>query len=334
MTTFATNNVHRAFTTLRRIEGVSDYTGALRSFFSSNDQYGFSGSLIFQNNTNDIDPWVIAQELLSCTTSLSPFVAVNPVYMHPYTAAQKVLSLTRLYNRKIYLNFITGTSLSDLEAMSSLLSHGERYQRLTEYMEIVMHLLTSRVPLTTNGRYYQVKNLSLTGQLAAPLIPEIYIAGSSDDARQARQKTGAGKIEMARPLAACTATLEEPVIIHFGIIAAEDAATANQQLLNEYSPRFPEAKELFNLSMKNTDASWKTILKEEKEDSVYRLEPFKHFSADCPYLVGSYEQVAHYLNHYIAGGRKTFIIEAGHHQLQSIHTVLQLLNQQPYEIIV
>ncbi|HUP13950.1 MAG TPA: LLM class flavin-dependent oxidoreductase [Niastella sp.] len=334
MTTSIASNDFRVFTTIRRIEGVTDYTGALRSFFRTNDQYGFTGSLIFQNNTNDIEPWVIAQELLSCTASLSPFIAVNPIYMHPYTAAQKILSLTRLYNRKIYINFITGTSLSDLDAMNGLLSHEERYQRLTEYMAIVSHLLTSRVPLTNNGRYYQVKNLRLTGQLAAALTPEIYIAGSSADAGLAREKTGAGKIEMARPLAACTTRPAENVIIHFGIIAAADAATARQQLLDDYSARFPEAKELFDLSMKNTDATWKTLLKEEKEDHIYRLEPFKHFSADCPYLVGSYEQVAQYLNHYITGGRKTFIIEADHHQLESIHTVLQLLNRQPYEIIV
>ena len=94
-----------------------------------------------------------AQSVFERTRRSSPLVAVNPIYMHPFTTAKMVASFARLYGRKTYLNMITGTALSYLHAMADELTHGERYQRLCEYGSIVRGLLTSDAPLTFDGSY-------------------------------------------------------------------------------------------------------------------------------------------------------------------------------------
>ena len=46
------------------------------------------------------------------TERLSPLIAVNPISMHPFTAAKCISSLANLYSRKVFLNMVAGTALS------------------------------------------------------------------------------------------------------------------------------------------------------------------------------------------------------------------------------
>ena len=59
-----------------------------------------SGKLIIQN-----------------TATLCPLVAIQPLYMHPYTVAKMVASLGHLYGRRIYLNMLAGGFKNDLAAI-------------------------------------------------------------------------------------------------------------------------------------------------------------------------------------------------------------------------
>jgi len=324
----------KIFTTLRRVEGNSDYAQRLTRYFNRNDQYGFAGALIFQNNSNDIEPWVIAQELLVRSASQSPFIAVNPVYAHPYTVAQKIASYIRLYGRKIYLNFIAGTSVSDLASLNGFLSHDDRYDRLTEYVQIVRHLLSEPAPLTFEGKHYKTRNLLLPGAARRDTEPEYFIAGHSESARQARSKTGARRIEMARPLAKMAGEPGKSLALHFGVVTAATAEEAERRLYGELGPQYPDAAELLECSMSNTDAVWKRQLLTETEDEVFRLTPFRNFNADCPYLVGSFQQVAAYLRGYLARGADMFVIEAAEEDLQGLRLTLDLVHSGFREMVI
>jgi alkanesulfonate monooxygenase len=55
--------------------------------------------LIFTDN-DSMDPWAAAQFLLEHTATLVPLVAVQPLYMHPFTAARKVTTLSSMYGRR------------------------------------------------------------------------------------------------------------------------------------------------------------------------------------------------------------------------------------------
>ena len=91
----------KVFTTPRRVEGEVAYSESMFQLMKRNEELGFDGILLFENHSNDLEPWVFAQELFIRTRTQSPFIAVNPAYVHPYTAALKILSLTRLYKRRL-----------------------------------------------------------------------------------------------------------------------------------------------------------------------------------------------------------------------------------------
>ena len=50
------------------------------------DAAGYRGMLVYTDNSL-VDPWLVAQMILQSTERLCPLVAVQPVYMHPYSVA-------------------------------------------------------------------------------------------------------------------------------------------------------------------------------------------------------------------------------------------------------
>ena len=62
---------------------------------------GCEGILVYTDNRL-VDPWLTAQLIIEATERLCPLVAVQPVYMHPYTVAKMVGTFGYFYNRKVY----------------------------------------------------------------------------------------------------------------------------------------------------------------------------------------------------------------------------------------
>ena len=53
---------------------------------------GLEGILVYTDN-GTVDPWLVAQVIVENTRRLCPLVAVQPVYMHPYSVANMVATL-------------------------------------------------------------------------------------------------------------------------------------------------------------------------------------------------------------------------------------------------
>jgi alkanesulfonate monooxygenase len=96
----------------------------------------------------------MSQHIMANTARSSPLIALNPVYMHPFTAAKFVSSVAQLFGRKVYLNMITGTAVGDLQGLGDEQSRADRYERLGEFVEIVRQLLSSPRPVNFKGRFY------------------------------------------------------------------------------------------------------------------------------------------------------------------------------------
>lgn len=316
----------KLFVTYRRVEGEADSISQMKTMIQESERLNFEGILFFQSNSNNTEPWVLAQEILTSTDNQKPIIAVNPAYMHPYTVAQKIISYTELYKRKIYLNFIIGTSVSELASIGDHLSHEERYNRLEEYIEIVYALLRNNsTSLTYKGVYYETQNLKLTSTIEAELFPESFIAGSSDDANRLREKMKLSNLKIGKPVTKCSLTTENTGM-YLGIIARKTQEEAISVMKALFKPEYEEYGELLELSMLNTDAEWKKKLLEESEDMVFQMDPFKHFRADCPYLVGSHEQVKEYIIKYIKLGINRFVIDTDIQEMQEIANVFNLVH--------
>lgn len=274
---------------------------------------GCEGILVYADN-GILDPWLVAQMIVQSTERLSPLIAVQPAYLHPYGVAKMVTTLAYLHDRRTYLNMVAGGFRNDLLALGDETAHDERYERAVEYAQIVMGLAESPRGLTFEGRHYVVRNLRLTPPVPAELVPGITISGSSPAGLAAARALRAVAIKYPQP-----ADQEPPVDpavesgLRIGIIAREDREEAWRVAYQ----RFPEDRAgqiAHGLAMRVSDSQWHRQLSELAHEaaasgSPYWLGPFENYKTFCPYLVGDHQSVAAELGRYIQRGFRTFILD-------------------------
>src|SRR5258708_16978512 len=71
------------------------------------EEAGCEGILVYTDNSL-VDPWLVSQIIIQHTTRLCPLVAIQPVYMHPYSFAKMVSSLGHFYWWRISLTMWSG----------------------------------------------------------------------------------------------------------------------------------------------------------------------------------------------------------------------------------
>ena len=279
---------------------------------------GCEGVLIYTDNRL-VDPWLVSQIVIEATDSLSPLVAVQPIYMHPYTVTKMVTTLGYLYDRKIYLNMVAGGFKRDLEALNDFTPHDDRYTRLVEYSRIVRELTvksTHNLAVSTKGIYYTVEGLKLSPPLEPELAPEFFVSGSSEAGFQAATALDAVAIRYPQPIRSYhpgRLSAGQRHGIRLGIIARETTDEA-WSVAEERFPPDRRGEIAHKLAMKTSDSHWHQDLSERPEvesdpDSPYWLRPFRSYQTFCPYLVGSYERVTREITSYIQAGFHTFILD-------------------------
>ena len=279
------------------------------------EEYGCKGILVYTDNSL-VDAWLVSQIIIQNTEKLCPLVAVQPVYMHPYSVAKLVASFGYLYGRRIFLNMVAGGFKNDLCALNDTTPHDKRYARLIEYTTIVKELLASPAPVTFEGEFYKVDKLKMTPPLSPELFPGIFISGSSDAGLESARALKATAVRYPKPAKECEAEAPLDGIdsgIRVGIIARRNEAEAWE--IAEW--RFPEDRKgqiAHQLAMKVSDSFWHQQLSETAKQtktgrSPYWLRPFENYKTFCPYLVGSYDQVAEELERYMTLGYTAFILD-------------------------
>ncbi len=293
---------------------------------------GCEGILVFTDNSQ-LDPWLVSQIIIEATDRLCPLIAIQPVYMHPYSVAKMITSLAFLHGRRVYLNMVAGGFKNDLTALNDLTPHDDRYVRLTEYTSVIQELLGSADPVSFEGRYYKVTNLKLTPPLPASLMPGLLVSGSSEAGMQAARQLGATAVEYPKPPAeyATAASADDATApgIRIGIISRPHDADA----WTVARARYPEDRKgqlTHQLAMKVSDSAWHKQLSElgngqSGEENPYWLVPFQNYKAICPFLVGSYERVADQVARYADAGYRTFILDvpASEEEMQHIGAVFE-----------
>jgi alkanesulfonate monooxygenase len=291
------------------------------------EKAGYRGILVYTDNSI-ADPWLVSQVILEQTETLSPLVAIQPIYMHPYSVAKMITTLGFLHGRRLYLNMLAGGFKNDLLALGDDTPHDERYDRTVEYTRIVLGLLEGKEPVSIEGKYYRTENLKLTPALPPELFPGLLISGSSDAGLAAARTISATAVKYPKPPGEEVDQRSDTVDsgVRVGIIARETGEEAWRVALE----RFPEDRKgqiAHKLAMKVSDSSWHEQLSEIGENPVseenpYWLGPFENYKTFCPYLVGSYERVAEEVARYIDLGFGTFILDIPPSEEELDHTAV------------
>lgn len=303
--------------------GSEAYLQAVVNVARWSEQYGCKGILVYADNSL-IDPWLVSDIIIQHTSTLCPLVAVQPVYAHPYAVAKMIASFGYLYGRRVYLNMVAGGFRNDLTALNDATPHDRRYDRLQEHTLIIKRLLSGG-SVSLDGEFYKVQNLKMTPPLPPELFPGILVSASSEAGLATAQALGATAVhypKSSREYQADSPCRHRDAGIRVGIIAREEEDDA----WTIARGRFPEDRKgqlTHQLAMKTSDSVWHKQLSAtpaETETSPYWLVPFQNYKTFCPYLVGSYNQVADELARYIAAGHSTFILDIPPNEEELRHT--------------
>lgn len=291
------------------------YMEEIKNSAIRSERHGFSAMLVYSDH-QQFDPWLAANYLMSFTDKISPLVAVQPLYTHPFTIAKSVASLSLMHDRPVHLNFISGGFPHDLEAFCDANNHDQRYERVAEYGEIVRNLLSTGRPVSYRGAYYQVSGLHL--RMAARVKPDcapiFTISGSSPAGMAVAKRLGARAIEYLRPVSHYDGRARPEGMQYgtrLGIIsraAADDAWAIARS-------RYPDdelGREMREYYTRVSDSVWVKELGVEvtiPAGHPYWLGPYKNGQASCPFLVGAREDIARELIGYFKMGLRTFLVD-------------------------
>ncbi|WP_051274750.1 LLM class flavin-dependent oxidoreductase [Cellulomonas sp. URHD0024] len=301
-----------------------DYLDRVRDVARWSDEAGHEGILVYTDNKS-VDCWLVAQTVIDATARLSPLVAVQAAYMHPFSAAKMVAGLAYLYDRPVHLNIVAGGFGGDLEALGESLPHDARYDRAVEYATIMRQLLTSPQPVTFDGAYYSVAGLRLETLPAPHLASRFLVSGSSPAGMAAACALSATAIVYPEPPEQQAPVVSSvPQGLRIGVIARPTAAAAWEVA----HARFPEDRAgriSHRLAMSHSDSSWHQQLSQAADQQgTYWMGPFKNYKTFCPYLVGDYATVGQQIGRYVELGYTTLILDAPAEQRDLEHTAVVL----------
>jgi alkanesulfonate monooxygenase len=275
------------------------------------ERHQFTGLLVFYDHMI-LDPWAVAGVVLQQSSTLTPLVAMQPYSLPPFTAAKIISSLTSLYRRRIDLNIVTGAAPEELDQVRDELDHDRRYARASEYLTVLRHLLGTDEPVTWNGEYYQLKGMQINSRLPEELLPRVFVAGSSEAARRLGEEVGDVMITHPEPVAtfadnfvAVREKIGREIGVRLGIVARQTGEQAWTAALDGH--QVDRAARLRTLLKRESQSEWNRRLarlaaEASVYDEVYWTGPYSTGRTGAPFLVGSYDEVAAYLDRYIALG--------------------------------
>ncbi|WP_264212386.1 LLM class flavin-dependent oxidoreductase [Leisingera thetidis] len=289
------------------------YAARVRQIAQWSEAAGAEGALIYTDN-GLADPWAIAQMMLAETGNFIPMIAVQPVYMPPYAVAKRIATLAMLTGRKVALNMVAGGFPRDLQALGDRTAHDDRYARLEEYCQIFQSLLRGET-VSLKSKHFEVDGLRLLPELAQTLLPEVFLSSSSPAGRAAAGALAATPVSYpAPPGERPEDPAEHPAaVVRIGILARDTAAEA-WALAEARFPEDPRGSMMHRMAMATSDSAWHRQLSEMAAGGcaargIYWLRPFKTYKTFCPYLVGSFDQVAAALRGYAAQGVTGLILD-------------------------
>lgn len=290
------------------------------------EQAGCEGILVYTDN-GLVDPWLAAQEVIRATDHLVPLVAVQPIYMHPYSAAKMVASIAFLHRRRVDLNLLAGGFKNDLIALGDETAHDDRYLRTTEYAQIVLALLRGET-VSFEGAFYRVENLRLKPELPTELMPRALISGSSPAGAAAAQVLEALPVKYPKPPGEEEPPEGRAFGFRVGMIARETEAEA-WRVAHERFPPDRRGEVAHKMAMSVSDSHWHRQLSSETEagEGPYWLHPFQTYKTFCPYLVGEHARVAEEVAGYVELGADTIILDIppSREELEEIGKVFNLV---------
>ncbi len=151
----------------------------LTAVATAHERSGFDRVLIAHSSASP-DGFVIADQVLSRTSTLKVLLAHRPGFLAPTLAARSYATLDAFHPGRVALHVITGGDDADQQRDGDFADKTTRYARTDDFLSVVRQEWESATPFDHDGEFYQVRQAWSSVRPATP-IP-VYFGGASADA--------------------------------------------------------------------------------------------------------------------------------------------------------
>lgn len=151
----------------------------VRRYARTIDEHGFDYTLV-PYGASGPDQYAMSATILAATERLKTMVAVRPNTSFPTVAAQALATLDQLAPGRAAVHIISGGSDAEQQKQGDYLDKTQRYQRSTEFVQILRDVWSRREPFSHHGTHYDFDDFGpgLPTSSGGPL--PVSIGGSSD----------------------------------------------------------------------------------------------------------------------------------------------------------
>lgn len=138
--------------------------------------------LLIPVNQHCWEAWMTGAIMAARTRTIKPLIAARPGYINPVLLAKMISTFDQLTGGRICINLIAG--LSDEQSANEGLkfSKEDRYLLMEEEVSILKALWTAKGPIDFKGKFYDLKNVSITPKIFQKPYPKFYLGGGSREA--------------------------------------------------------------------------------------------------------------------------------------------------------
>jgi len=155
------------------------------------EDLGYDLTLIAELNLNDIkgieapslDAWSTAAALAAVTRKLELMVAVRPTFHNPALLAKQAANIDHISGGRLTLNVVSSWWADEATKYGLHFDqHDDRYARTSEWLD-VLNGCWAQQGFSFEGKYYNVKDNTLSPKPLSQPRPTLYAGGESETAK-------------------------------------------------------------------------------------------------------------------------------------------------------
>lgn len=164
----------------------------VKKVIQSAEKWGYDTTLIAELYLNDIkgteeetlEAWSTAAALAAVTEKIEIMTAVRPVFHNPAVTAKMAATIDHISNGRFTLNVVSGWWAEEAKQYGAdFTEHDERYDRTSEFIEILKGLWTEQA-FSYDGKFYKLENTKLFPKPVQRPNPILYAGGESEKGKQ------------------------------------------------------------------------------------------------------------------------------------------------------
>lgn len=297
----------------------------LDTVVKAHEESGFDRVLIAHSSASP-DGFVIADQVLSRTTTLKVLLAHRPGFLAPTLAARSYATLDAFHPGRVAMHVITGGDDADQRRDGDFLDKATRYARTDDFLSVVRKEWYSETPFDHEGDFYRVEG---GWSSVRPAEIPVYFGGASGDAVRVGGKHADVYAFWGEPLAGIAERISEvraaaaphgrdprfsvstrPIVAETEEEAwarAKQILAATQERVGAQQPGF---QKLDHAQQEGSQRLLEAAAQGDVHDKRLWTAVAKVTGAagNSTALVGSYEQVAESLLDYVDLGVSTLLI--------------------------